>query len=45
MAGKNKGARGAKKPKQDQNKKRKGQTPRAGSAFDAIQGRADKKQR
>jgi hypothetical protein len=43
MAGKNKGGREAKKPKQDRKKKQKGQTPRAGSAFDAIQGRADKK--
>lgn len=43
MAGKNKGGREAKKPKQDQNKKQKGQAPRAGSMFDAIQGRADKK--
>jgi hypothetical protein len=43
MAGKNKGGREAKKPKQDQNKKQKGQPPRAGSVFDAIQGRGDKK--
>jgi hypothetical protein len=28
MAGKNKGGREARKPKQDQNKKQKGQTPR-----------------
>jgi hypothetical protein len=43
MAGKNKGGREVKKPKQDQNKKQKGQTPSAPSALDAIQGRADKK--
>lgn len=43
MAGKNKGGREAKKPKQDQNKKQKGQTTPARSALDAIRGRADKK--
>ena len=37
MAGKNKGGREARKPKQDQNKKPKGQTPRpTDSAVDAI---------
>jgi hypothetical protein len=30
MAGKNKGGREARKPKQDQNKKQKGQTPAQG---------------
>ena len=45
MAGKNKGGREAKKPKQDQNKEQKGQTPPARSVLDAIQGRADKKYR
>jgi hypothetical protein len=43
MAGTNKGGREVKKPKQDQNKKQRGQTPSARSALDAIQGRADKK--
>ena len=45
MAGKNKGGREAKKPKQDQNKKQKGQTPPTRSVLDALQGRADKKER
>jgi hypothetical protein len=37
MAGKNKGGREARKPKQDQNKKAKGQTPRpTDQAVDAI---------
>jgi len=45
MAGKNKGGREAKKPKQDQNRKQKGQTPPARSVLNAIQGRADKKER
>ena len=37
MAGKNKGGREAKKPKQEQNKKAKGQTPSATSpAINAI---------
>ena len=43
MAGKNKGGREAKKPKQDQNRKQKGQTPPARSVLNAIQGRANKK--
>jgi len=43
MAGKNKGGREAKKPKQDQNNKRKGQTPPARSVLGVIQGHADKK--
>jgi len=43
MVSKNKGGREAKKPKQEQNKKQKGQTPPSTSALDAIQGRADKK--
>jgi hypothetical protein len=36
MAGKNKGGREARKPKQDQNKKKKGQTPAANSMADAV---------
>jgi len=37
MSGKNKGGREARKPKQDQNKKTKGQTPSTGSpALGAI---------
>jgi hypothetical protein len=40
MAGKNKGGREAKKPKQAQNKKQKGQTPSPGTVSGAIQGRA-----
>lgn len=37
MGGKNKGGREARKPKQDQNVKTKGQTPTAGgAAIDAI---------
>jgi hypothetical protein len=43
MAGKNKGGREAKKPKQDQNKKQKGQTPPVRSVLGVIEGRADKK--
>jgi hypothetical protein len=43
MADKNKGGREAKKPKQDQNKKQKGQTPRAKSTLDVIRGHAHKK--
>lgn len=36
MAGKNKGGREAKKPKADNSKKVKGQTPSAAPAVDAI---------
>lgn len=43
MAGKNKGGREAKKPKQEQNKKPKGQTTDSGATVAAIQGRRGKK--
>ncbi len=43
MASKNKSGREAKKPKQDQNKKQKGQTPPSRSVLGAFQGRADNK--
>jgi hypothetical protein len=36
MAGKNKGGRETRKPKQDQNKKPKGQTPPAGTAAPPV---------
>ena len=36
MAGKNKGGREVRKPKQDQNKKPKGQTPPAGTATPPV---------
>jgi hypothetical protein len=36
MAGKNKGGREARKPKADQNKKAKGQTPGAAPVLDAV---------
>ena len=36
MAGKNKGGREARKPKQEQNKKAKGQTPSPGSVAGAV---------
>jgi len=39
MAGKNKGGREAKKPKQDQNKKKKGQTPLPRTISDTLRGR------
>lgn len=39
MASKNKGGRETRKPKQDQNKKTKGQTPVPTSAVDAIRNR------
>jgi hypothetical protein len=40
---KNKGGRETKKPKQDQNKKHKGQTPPTASTLTAISGKAGKK--
>ena len=36
MSGKNKGGRETRKPKQDQNKKTKGQTPPAGGVAEAV---------
>lgn len=36
MAGKNKGGRETRKPKQDQNKKTKGQTPPPGGVHEAV---------
>jgi hypothetical protein len=36
MAGKNKGGREARKPKQEQNKKKKGQTPSATGVAEAV---------
>ena len=36
MSGKNKGGRETRKPKQEQNKKTKGQTPTAGSMAEAV---------
>lgn len=36
MAGKNKGGRETRKPKQDQNKKAKGQTPPPGGVQNAV---------
>jgi len=36
MAGKNKGGREARKPKQEQNKKKKGQTPAGTGVADAV---------
>ena len=38
MAGKNKGGREAKKPKQEQNKKKKGQTPLPGTISGTLHG-------
>ena len=44
MGSKNKGGREVRKPKQDRNKKAKGQTPRPGvSALDAINADSHKK--
>ena len=36
MSSKNKGGREARKPKQEQNKKKKGQTPLAGGVAEAV---------
>jgi hypothetical protein len=44
MGGKNKGGREARKPKQDQNKKPKGQTPPAGGTVAAVVPRTSRSQ-
>lgn len=38
MAGKNKGGRESRKPKQEQNKKKKGQTPSPTGVAEAVKG-------
>ena len=44
MGGKNKGGREARKPKQEQNKKAKGQTPPPGGSVAAVVPKVSRKQ-